>query len=140
MKQDVETIIQNDPGAIIIVAGDHGPYLTKNCHNTGRHYDISEISRLDIQDRFGTFLAIKWPTEEFSQYDDITVLQDVFPVVFAYLFDDCTFLEAKVEPNTVSLFLSGGHPTRSTVSGTVRVRRHPARKQIRPKRKQIRPN
>ena len=101
MKQDVETIIQNDPGAIIIVAGDHGPYLTKNCFETGSDYDISEISRLDIQDRFGTFLAIKWPTGDFTEYDDITVIQDVFPAVFAYLFEDDELLEAKVEPNTL---------------------------------------
>ena len=101
MKQDVETIIHNDSNAIIIVAGDHGPYLTKNCIGTGGHYDISEISRLDIQDRFGTFLAIKWPTEKFSQYDDITVLQDLFPVIFAYLFEDVELLAAKVEPNTL---------------------------------------
>lgn len=109
MKQDVETIIQNDSGAIIIVAGDHGPYLTKNCAGGGTkgQYDISEISRLDIQDRFGTFLAIKWPTEDFAEYDDITVLQDVFPAIFAYLFDDGDFLEAKVEPNT----LEGGWRT-----------------------------
>jgi hypothetical protein len=100
MKQDVETIIQNDPGAIIIVAGDHGPYLTKNCYATGSDYDISEISRLDILDRFGTFLAIKWPTEDFSEYDDITVLQDIFPAIFAYLFKDARLLEAKVEPIT----------------------------------------
>ncbi|MGA8849153.1 MAG: hypothetical protein WB564_04920 [Dehalococcoidia bacterium] len=102
MKQDVETIIQNDPGAIIIVASDHGPYLTKNCIGTGSDYDISEISRLDIQDRFGTFLAIKWPTEDFSEYDDITVLQDIFPAIFAYLFKDATLLEAKVEPDTLN--------------------------------------
>lgn len=108
MKQDVETIIQNDPGGIIIVAGDHGPYLTKNCIGTGGDYDISEISRLDIQDRFGTFLAIKWPTEDFSKYDDITVLQDIFPVIFAYLFEDDELLEAKVEPNTLDV---------STISG-----------------------
>jgi hypothetical protein len=101
MNQDVETIIRNDPGAIIIVAGDHGPYLTKNCIGTGSDYDISEISRLDIQDRFGMFLAIKWPTEDFSEYDNITVLQDIFPAIFAYLFKDATLLEAKVEPNTL---------------------------------------
>jgi len=101
MKQDVETIMQNDPGAMIIVAGDHGPYLTKNCTSTGRHYDISQISRLDIQDRFGTFLAIKWPTENSSQYDDIIVLQDLFPVIFAYLFEDAELLVAKIEPNTL---------------------------------------
>jgi len=101
MKQDIETITQKDSSAIIIVAGDHGPYLTKNCTDTGRHYDISEISRLDIQDRFGTFLAIKWPDEDFSKYDDITVLQDLFPAIFAYLFKDDILLEAKVASMTL---------------------------------------
>jgi hypothetical protein len=160
MKLDVETIIENDPGAIIIVAGDHGPYLTKNCSNTAKDYHISEISRLDIQDRFGTFLAIRWPTEEFAQYDDITVLQDLFPAVFAYLFGDPTFLEAKIVPHTLErhkisraqvrngiihgginagehLFLSGGHTTRSTAPGTARARRAPANKQLRPRKQPI---
>jgi len=101
MKYDIETITQKDPGAIIVVAGDHGPYLTKNCTLTDRHYGISEISRLDIQDRFGTFLAIKWPTEDFSEYDSITVLQDLFPTIFAYLFSDDSLLEAKVASTTL---------------------------------------
>jgi len=101
MKQDVETLIQSDPDSIIIVAGDHGPYLTKNCVGTGRDYDISEISRLDIQDRYGTFLAIRWPTDDFSAYDDITVLQDLFPAILAYLFNDAELLRAKVEPETL---------------------------------------
>lgn len=101
MKQDIETITHKDPGAIIVVASDHGPYLTKNCITTGGHYDISEISRLDVQDRFGTFLAIKWPAEDFSEYDDITVLQDIFPAIFAYLFEDDRLLEAKVASTTL---------------------------------------
>ena len=124
MKQDVETIIKNDPGAIIIVAGDHGPYLTKNCHHTAihdEHYDISEISRLDIQDRFGTFLAIKWPTGDFSEYDDITVIQDVFPAVFAYLFEDDELLEAKIEPNTITgrVITSGAQVNNSIIYGGI---------------------
>ena len=101
MKIDVGTIAINDPNAIIIVVGDHGPYLTKNCIGTGKQYDISEISRLDIQDRFGAFLAIKWPTEDYSKYDDITVSQDLFPAVFSYIFKDSQLLEAKVEPTTL---------------------------------------
>jgi len=101
MKLDIETITQKDPGAIIIVAGDHGPRLTKDCWETGVNYDVSEISRLDIQDRFGTFLAIKWPTADFSKYDDITVLQDLFPAIFAYLFEDAKILEAKVASTTL---------------------------------------
>jgi hypothetical protein len=101
MRQDLETLITNDPGAIIIVASDHGPYLTKNCYETKGVYSVSEISRLDIQDRYGTFLAIRWPTKDFEKYDDITVLQDLFPSIFGYLFKDKKILEAKIEPVTL---------------------------------------
>ncbi len=76
-------ITQTDPGAIVIVAGDHGPYLTKNCVGTGNKYDISEITRLDIQDRYGAFLAIRWPRGQSSEFDDIAIQQDLFPVIFA---------------------------------------------------------
>jgi len=100
MRQDIKTITENDPEAIVIVAGDHGPQLTKNCRSTKEDYDISEISRLDIQDRFGTFLAIRWPTKDFAKYDDIIVLQDLFPAIFAYLFSDERILESKIEPST----------------------------------------
>ncbi len=98
MRRDIEMVLENDPGAIVIIAGDHGPYLTKNCIGTDDAYDISEISRLDIQDRLGTFLAIRWPSEDFEDYDDITVLQDLFPAVFAYLLADPGILESRVEP------------------------------------------
>ncbi len=57
---------------------------------------------MDIQDRFGTFLAIRWPTPDFENYDDIIVLQDIFPAVFAYLFNDEGFLESKIDPSTFS--------------------------------------
>lgn len=102
MQQDIQTIIGNDPGAIVIIAGDHGPYITKNCRTTGSSYDISEISRLDVQDRFGTFLAIRWPTEDFKKYDEITVLQDVFPAILAYLYGDASILQSKVDPITLN--------------------------------------
>jgi len=108
MKQDVEVILRNDPEAIIIVAGDHGPYLTKNCAELGDQYDISEVSRLDIQDRNGAFLAIKWPSEKFSDYDDITVLQDIFPAIFSFLFEDAGILATKVKSETGNSLSTGG--------------------------------
>ncbi len=108
MKRDVEILLETDPGAIIIVAGDHGPYQTKNCWVTNVRYDISEISRLDIQDRFGSFLAIRWPDDNWSGYDEIRILQDLFPAVFAYLFRDRRFLEARIQTRT---------RYRSTISG-----------------------
>ncbi len=108
MREDIDTITLNDPGAIVIVAGDHGPYLTKNCYITRGHYDISEITRLDIQDRFGTFLAIKWPTEGFTEYDSITVHQDIFPAIFAYLFQDRRLLSARIETSTFNRHMVSG--------------------------------
>ncbi len=101
MQQDIEIITENDPGAIIIVAGDHGPYLTKNCQSTRGAYNSSEITREDIQSRFGTFLAIKWPTDDYQNFDDITVIQDVFPAVFGYIYNDKAFLELKIPSKTI---------------------------------------
>lgn len=122
MRQDIELIIENDPNSIVIVAGDHGPYLTKNCTATGEGdaYDISEISRLDIQDRFGSFLAIRWPSTEFKEYDDITVLQDLFAAIFAYIFEDPEFLEYKVEPiSTYEFAISGAKIVDGVIVGGI---------------------
>ena len=120
MRLDLEKILQGDPGAIIIVAGDHGPYLTKNCSATGPDYHISEISRLDIQDRFGAFLAIRWPEENFSEYDDIVVLQDIFPAIFGYIFRDRGFLQARIEARTLAPdFISGAEVVDGIIRGGI---------------------
>jgi hypothetical protein len=120
MRQDIQTIISEDPGAIVIIAGDHGPYLTKNCSILSNIYETSEISRLDIQDRFGAFLAIRWPTEEYVKYDEITVLQDVFPAIFAYLYSDAGILESKIEPViTYSYIISAASVNDSMIVGGI---------------------
>lgn len=121
MQQDVNTLTEQDPEAIIIIAGDHGPSLTKNCTETRKAgYATSEITRLDIQDRFGTFLAIKWPTQEFELYDDIIVLQDIFPAVFAYLFQDQKLLASRIEPSTeMANFISGASVQNGIIFGGI---------------------
>jgi len=121
MMQEINSIIANDPEAIIIVAGDHGPYLTKNCIETNKIFDISEISRLDIQDRYGTFLAIRWPTIGFANYDEITILQDLFPAIFAYIYEDANFLELKMEPSTkyCSSVVSGAEVNSGIIVGGI---------------------
>ena len=89
MRVDVTTAIKNRPGAVVIVCGDHGPYLTKkNCAFTGGAYDITDINRLDIQDRYGCFLAIRWPEGASIDHSRISVLQDVFPAVFSWMYEE----------------------------------------------------
>jgi hypothetical protein len=120
MRHDIATIMEADPEAIVIVAGDHGPNLTKNCMGTDDAYDLSEISRLDIQDRLGTFLAIKWPSEDFEDYDDITVLQDLFPAIFAYLFADPGILASRVEPEILDTrAISGANVVDGVIVGGI---------------------
>lgn len=92
MREDIAALQLENRDAIIIVAGDHGAYLTKNGIGLG-DYDISEIDRLDIQDRFGSFLAIHWPDSSYQDKYDIQVLQDVFPAVFSYLYEDDTLFD-----------------------------------------------
>jgi len=101
MKQDIELLIM-EKNSIIIVAGDHGPYLTKNCTSISHKYETSDMSRLDIQDRFGTFLAIRWPDENYHDYDDITVTQDLFVSIFAYLYEEPSLLEWKIPTEILS--------------------------------------
>jgi hypothetical protein len=108
MRHDIELILLNDPNAMVIVAGDHGPHLTKNCAVMEGVYEISEVSRLDIQDRFGVFLAIRWPSSVFEEYDEITVLQDIFPAIFAYIYADTSLLESKIEPVILDIEMISG--------------------------------
>jgi len=120
MKQDISLILEHDSSAILIVAGDHGPYLTKNCTSTNGSYEKSEISRMDIQDRFGTFLAIRWPSDDYEIYDQIVVLQDLFPSIFAYLYKDTSILQSKIAPNTVDIdFISGVSVKNGTIIGGI---------------------
>lgn len=115
MRQDVAAIVAHDPDAIVIVAGDHGPYLTKNCTRLRNHYDLAEITRLDLQDRYGSFLAVRWPTEDYSDYDQITVLQDLFPAIFSWMYRDSSLLDARIEPITVEPIAAGGVVVRDGV-------------------------
>jgi hypothetical protein len=87
MRLDIESLNLENRDAIVIIAGDHGPYLTKNGISLSS-YDFDEIEKMDIQDRYGSFLAIYWPNAESANKFDIQILQDVLPAVFSYMYND----------------------------------------------------
>lgn len=99
MREDIDTILANHPSAIIIVNGDHGPYLTKTCYDLWpEDYPRSSITRLDIQDRYGTFLAIRWPEKDPSNLPPtkIRLIQDVGSAILSYLYPDKSFTEYRI--------------------------------------------
>ncbi|OQY35535.1 MAG: hypothetical protein B6241_01125 [Spirochaetaceae bacterium 4572_59] len=92
MTEDIETILEHNPNSIIIIAGDHGPYLKGDCTSL-RNYKADEISGDLIRDRFGMFLAIKWPeNNKYNDYD-VAVLQEAFIPVMAYISRDESLLK-----------------------------------------------
>ena len=109
MKDDVNTLLEVNPNAIVIIAGDHGPYLTVNCYNVPKEYDVSKINRYHIQDRYGSFLAIHWPNELKKNSHDIRILQDVFTSVLAKIYNNNDIWDkGKVSSKLISMVAGEG--------------------------------
>lgn len=111
MNKDIEIIIKDNPEAIVVIAGDHGPFLTKTgygLHQGRGNFTAEDIDRYDVQDRFGSFLAIRWPEKKYAAKHDIKIFQDIFPAIFSYLYDDETLfdktrLERKTNGDSLTL-------------------------------------
>ena len=80
MRKDIKVLKENNPKSIIVIVGDHGPYLTKNC-TALKKYKQNKINRLDIQDRYGAFLALPWPKDLKTNEYNIQIIQDIFPAI-----------------------------------------------------------
>lgn len=101
MKRNIDAIKSHDPNAIIVLMGDHGPYITNGGVNMN-DYQEKDLDQLDMQDRFGTFLAIHWPEKDSATKYDINLIQDVMPAIFSYIYDDEElFDKLRVENKTI---------------------------------------
>ncbi|MEZ4743576.1 MAG: hypothetical protein R3B45_14220 [Bdellovibrionota bacterium] len=77
MLADINNILEKDDDPLILIMGDHGPYLKGDCQRL-RRYGIAGITRELIEDRFSTFLAIKWPEKYVNTKGrDMEKIQDV---------------------------------------------------------------
>ncbi len=116
MEQDITTILASDPGAVIIVAGDHGPYLTGDCLYMERTAP-QDLTAVELADRYGAKLAIRWPGSP-PPFDPPSTIQDVFFSVAAFLLDDAAVLRYRL-PRVTSGY--GGLPDGAIREGVVTV-------------------
>jgi hypothetical protein len=124
MRVDIETILASRRDAIVVVAGDHGPYLTGDCLYMTR-YRQEDLSADHLADRYGAALAIRWPDAGFTAYDRISTIQDVFFAISAYMLEDTRVLRYKPPAET---FGYGGIPDGAVKNGVVMIgqdRGHP---------------
>jgi hypothetical protein len=117
MKEDIAAIASSQRDAVIIVAGDHGPHLTGDClYMSG--YNPSDLGAEHLADRYGTMLAIRWPTEVRKGIDDIRVIQDVFFAVASYLRDDDQVWRYRIPAETAGY---GGIPSGGVKDGIIAI-------------------
>ena len=65
LKEIINTIIENDPSAVIILSGDHGPWISDNCAWEGVPDTID-----GLRDRLGAMVAVRWPSNYQGDFDD----------------------------------------------------------------------
>jgi hypothetical protein len=106
----LEIIHQVDPGALIVLIGDHGPRRYRGV--ASGEGDVNNLIRsrglnttLASRDAVGVFCAIKWPVPSFSEGKVISHV-NIFRHIFAALTEDPSLLE-QCEPNVS--YVSEGH-------------------------------
>lgn len=92
MEEDISQIIQNDPGAIVITAGDHGVYFTGDCFKLSS-YSADEITAENLIDQFNVHLAIKWPNDADVEKLDFFHLQGSLVSVMGYMTNNFEILK-----------------------------------------------
>ena len=77
----IDGIIRKDPDAVILISGDHGPFITNRCE---RNSDISTPE--EYRDRVGVLTAIRWPSGYDGRFDErIRTNVNLFRYVLASL-------------------------------------------------------
>jgi membrane protein insertase Oxa1/YidC/SpoIIIJ len=104
MQIEIDSIVKNNPGAIIIFMSDHGPYIM-DVQRIPKNYDLNKVDYMKFRDIFGAFMAIRFPDKEkAAKYDsDFNVTQDLFSIIFAYLFDSEIPLKYKIKNTELRL-------------------------------------
>ncbi len=93
----IDNIISRDPTAVIVIVGDHGPFITHNC---SRNADLSTLR--EYRDRVGVVMAIRWPESYDGIYDDrLKTTINLFRYVLASLVDNDTDILETLVPDDV---------------------------------------
>jgi hypothetical protein len=108
IKKEVELALKENPNAIIIVMSDHGPWMLGNPRKDyeGKLETENGAAReMFFRDKYGAFMAIRWGDKQrAAKYDkDFHIIQDLFPIVFAYLYDSPIPLKYKIKNTDVRI-------------------------------------
>jgi hypothetical protein len=106
MKEEIEMASSNR-NAIVVFMSDHGVFLMDDGYKFPKNYDFSKTDYMKFRDIFGAFMAVRFPDKErAAKYDgEFYVSQDLFPIIFAYLFNSEIPLKYKIQKTELRLGL-----------------------------------
>ncbi|QMT58820.1 hypothetical protein HBNCFIEN_00173 [Legionella sp. PC997] len=95
----VDTIRARDKNSIIIIAGDHGPYIFKHCTREGIR------NPEEVIERQGAFLSILWGDEYDGKYNSrIKSSHNLFRYVLSYLAENEALLNNMDKDHAFTLY------------------------------------
>jgi hypothetical protein len=96
----VGKIIHHDPDAVIVISGDHGPFISNQCSRTA---DLQTPA--EYRDRMGAITAIRWPTAYDGRFDEeIKTNVNLFRYILASLMIDTEDLLSGRVPDDVYVY------------------------------------
>jgi hypothetical protein len=103
LRRLIGSIIERDPTAVIVLAGDHGPLLAHGCSSNAYIDRVAEY-----RDRAGALMAIRWPASYDGRYDErIVTGVNLWRYVLAALAADPTPLLATAADDDVFVRAGG---------------------------------
>lgn len=101
----VQLINKKDPNGIIIVAADHGGFVGME---TTHESTIKQTNDDLVTTVFSAILAIKWPENQAPDFDDkLKSNVNLFRVLFSYLGNDTSYLDALEEDKSYTVIKEG---------------------------------
>ena len=109
----VDMIRQSDPGALIVIASDHGPTIFNRCAANSPLLTWEEVV-----ERQSVFLAVRWGNDYDGRYDhDIKTSANLFRYIFSYLAGHEKLLQDK--PDDDAFYLYKGEIIKSIDNGVI---------------------
>ncbi len=113
MLAEIEKIVAKDKDALVILAGDHGPYILNRCAGRPVMKTAAEVTEPQ-----GAFLAIKWGKDYDGRYDDkIKTSANLFRYIFSHLLGHEQLLKSK--PDDDAFYMHDDKIIKSIDDGTI---------------------
>jgi len=104
-KEIIDTILAQDPNALIMIMADHGGYLGWD-HMMGIRSKTQD--RDQLYSAFSTNLAIHWPDNQQPDFDDrFKSGVNVFRILFSYLGENTQYLESIQDDGSYTIIEHG---------------------------------